>query len=174
MACNHGYFGLEAAYFGAKHVYGYDLRKVNIEKAKLLKGHFEIDNVSFAVDDVYNLNGSYDIVYNLGLLYHVTDPCRLISLTYNLCNKFAVIDTITHHSPVSAFIQRTNKNNAHHAEGEFSVEYHPTYRAVIDLMHAVGFKNITEVVSSNIRGSATHPLYERLERRCLIGFKQSE
>ncbi|MEM9422554.1 MAG: hypothetical protein AAF986_08625, partial [Pseudomonadota bacterium] len=83
----------------------------------------------------------------------------------------AVVDTITHASPISAFIQRTNKDTSVHSEGEFSVEYHPTYRALLDLMHAVGFKNLVEIVSSGGEDCADHDLYENGARRCIVGFK---
>ncbi len=68
------------------------------------------------------------MVYNLGLFYHVTDPFKLMELTYALCNKFAVIDSIVHKEPVSAFIQFIDKQNHDHAEGKYVMELHPTYR----------------------------------------------
>ncbi len=171
MACNHGYIGLQCAFDGAKETLGCDLRKANIKKAQLLKEHFEIENASFKCEDVYQLDTQFDVVLNLGLLYHVTDPYLLIAKTYDTCRQFAVVDTITHLAPVSAFIQRTNKNNQHHAEGRYNVEYQPTYHALLDLMHAVGFKDLVEVVPAPSTPAATHPLYDAYQRRCIIGFK---
>lgn len=171
MACNHGYIGLQCAFDGAKHSSGYDLRQFNVEKAQLLQTHFEVKNALFECKDVYAIDEEFDVVLNLGLLYHITDPYLLMAKTYASCRKFAVVDTITHLAPVSAFIQRTNKDTQHHAEGRFAVEYHPTYRALIDLMHAVGFKDLVEVTPDEAPGSAQHPLYSAYQRRCLIGFK---
>lgn len=173
MACNHGYFALEAAFHGAKSVLGVDLRPENIAKAEFLKQYFQIENAAFRAQDVYDLDASqsFDVVYNLGLFYHVTDPYRLMRRTYELCNQFAVIDSIMHREPVSAFLQMLNKDAASHSEGHYSVELHPTYRAIIDLMHAVGFTQVTEVVAVDDAGKLPHKLYDRCERRCLIGFK---
>lgn len=171
MACNHGYFGLQCVFDGAKQAHGVDLREVNIAKAELLKAHFGIQNASFAYGNAFDVSGQFDVVLNLGLLYHVTDPYALMAKTYECCDIFAVVDTITHLAPVSAFIQRTNKDAAHHAEGRFAVEYHPTYRALIDLMHAVGFRDLVEVQPQANEGRAEHPLYEACHRRCIIGFK---
>ena len=56
MACNHGYFALEAAYHGARSVLGVDLRPGNIAKAMFLKGYFGIENVQFSVKNVYDLD----------------------------------------------------------------------------------------------------------------------
>jgi SAM-dependent methyltransferase len=173
MACNHGYFALEAAFHGAQHVLGVDLRPENIAKANFLKGYFQVNRVEFRVQDVYELDTSskFDVVYNLGLFYHVTDPYRLMQHTYSVCGKIAVVDSIMHKEPVSAFIQRLNKDTASHAEGAYAVELHPTYRAMIDLMHAVGFKDVTEVTAKKGESKIPHELYDRYDRRCLIGFK---
>ena len=173
MACNHGYFAVEAAFHGARKVVGVDLREQNIAKANFLKTYFGTQNVEFRVQNVYDLDSSetFDVVYNLGLFYHVTDPYVLMQHTYDMCNKFAVIDTIMHKEPVSAFLQMVNKDASSHSEGEFVVELHPTYRAMIDLMHAVGFKDIREVVACEDGNNAPHELYDSRHRRCLIGFK---
>jgi SAM-dependent methyltransferase len=173
MACNHGYFALEAGFLGARRALGVDLRPQNIAKASFLKDSFSVPNVEFRVGNVYDLDLSqrFDVVYNLGLLYHVTDPYLLMRRTYDLCNRIAVVDSIMHKEPVSAFLQMVNKDTASHAEGDFVVELHPTYRATIDLMHAVGFREIREVVPSRSAGQVPHALYDRFDRRCLIGFK---
>ena len=64
-----------------------------------------------------------------------------------------------HREPVSAFLQMLNKDVSRHSEGEYNVELHPTYRAMIDLMYAVGFTRVMEVVAStmpiNCRRSST-------------------
>ena len=173
MACNHGYFSLEAAFHGAKKVLGVDLREENIAKANLLKNYFQVDNAEFRVQNVYDLDiaQKFDVVYNLGLFYHITDPFLLMQHTYEMCDNFAVIDSIMHKEPVSAFLQMVNKDVSSHAEGDYVMELHPTYRAMIDLMHAVGFKNIQEVVPADDGNRVAHPLYDRHDRRCLIGFK---
>lgn len=173
MACNHGYFALEAAYHGAKSVLGVDLRPGNIAKAEFLKRYFGIANTQFRIQNVYDLDLAqpFDVVYNLGLFYHVTDPYLLMRRTYALCTRFAVIDSIMHREPVSAFLQMLNKDVTRHAEGEFNVELHPTYRAMIDLMYAVGFTRVMEVVAVDNADKLPQKLYDRCERRCLVGFK---
>ncbi|MFT4613583.1 MAG: SAM-dependent methyltransferase [Bacteroidia bacterium] len=173
MACNHGYFALDIAYHGAKNAIGVDLRQENINKALFLKQHFKISNTDFMQKDIYDLDSEqkFDVVYNLGLFYHITDPYTLMQKTYDMCTEFAVVDSIMHKMPASVFVQRLNKDTSHHAEGEFSVELHPTYRAMIDLMHAVGFKKIIEVVPADDENRASYKLYDSNHRRCLIGFK---
>jgi SAM-dependent methyltransferase len=176
FACNHGYFTLEMAHSGAKKAVGVDLRAENVAKAQFLNSHFQLPNAEFRQQDIYTLDEAepFDVVFNLGVLYHITDPYRLVKMSYDLCKRFAVIDSIMHKEPVSAHIQRVNKDSSKHAEGKFDVELHPTYRAVIDLMHAVGFKQVIEVVRapSPDGNDCPHELYDRYDRRCLIGFKE--
>lgn len=171
FACNHGYFTLLAAEMGCGKAVGFDLRDVNVAKARLLAEQYGHNAVRFEQRDVYDYAEQADVVLNLGLLYHVTDPVRLLQLTFDACGRFAIVDTITHKAPVSAFILRTNKNNRHHAEGSYTSELHPTYRALIDLMHAVGFTDLHEVVPKESQDRARHDLYERFTRRCVIGFR---
>jgi SAM-dependent methyltransferase len=171
FACNHGYFALLAAELGFAEARGMDLRAVNLRKAALLARQFDLPAARFEQRDVYEFAGRADVVLNLGLLYHVTDPLRLMSLSFEATAKFCIVDTITHASPVSAFILRTNKNPQHHAEGAYSAELHPTYRALIDLMHAAGFEGLMEVVPGPAPAGVRHPLYDRFERRCVIGFR---
>jgi hypothetical protein len=140
-----------------------------------LKEFFQIKNCDFLVKDIYDITPSeqYGVVYNLGILYHITDPYKLMQLTYDKCTNFAVVDSIMHKEPVSAFLQMVNKDTSQHAEGRFHVELHPTYRAVIDLMFSVGFKEVHEVVAVAPKDGdkCYHELYHNHDRRCLIGFK---
>jgi 2-polyprenyl-3-methyl-5-hydroxy-6-metoxy-1,4-benzoquinol methylase len=170
LACNHGYFGLELANLGAS-VYGIDLREANVRKAQLLARHFKIPNARYEQRNVYDVTGEYDIVYNLGLLYHVTDPYRLIANTFRMTRKMAVVDTLTHVLPISAFIQTVDHDVSLPGEGEFQVEVHPTYRAVVDLLWAAGFKRVIEARSKGGPNSAAHIRYRDFHRRCFIAFK---
>ena len=40
----------------------------------------------------------FDVVLNLGLLYHVVNPLQVIRRTYELCREFAIIDAGTERS----------------------------------------------------------------------------
>lgn len=176
FACNHGYFSLELAHLGARSALGVDLRQINVDKATLLKNHFGVQNATFRVQDIYDLTQQgeqFDVVLNLGVFYHITDPFKLAQLSYDLCTRFAVFDSIMHKEPVPAYIQRSNKDVTKHAEGRFNVELHPTYRAMIDLLFSVGFHTVIEVTAQRLGGGrdCPHALYDRHDRRCLIGIK---
>jgi 2-polyprenyl-3-methyl-5-hydroxy-6-metoxy-1,4-benzoquinol methylase len=170
LGCSAGFFSLDLASKGAKHVDGLDLRPKQIEKARFLIDHYAITNASFTAVDVDELqpDHQWDVVLNLGLLYHVTNPLQLIRQTYELCRKFAVIDTVCHHEPVSAYLLFGDKNVNRPGEGREAFEFHPTYRAAIDTMHYAGFSEILEVIGVS---DSPHDLYARGHRRCFLAIK---
>jgi hypothetical protein len=175
MACNWGGFSLECAARGAS-VVGVDLRAANVAKANMLRSYLGIPNANFQEKNVYSLPNKkkYDIVLNLGLLYHVTKQWELVKKTYDICRSLAVIETVTHLEPFSGFLFGSGRNiPAVHAAGEIPVELHPTYRGLIDMMLAVGFKQILEldtVPDPNWAGFSNDVFGKKL-RRCLVGFK---
>jgi len=78
-----------------------DLRAHNIAQAEFVADRYGIDNARFQVrdaDEIVN-DETWDVVFNLGLLYHVLNPFHLIKQTYELCRSFAVIDTVCHTEP---------------------------------------------------------------------------
>lgn len=175
MGSNCGFFSFDIATRGAKQVTGVELRDENLARAHFLKDYYKINNVEFVQGDVLddrvigNLpTKTFDVVYNLGLLYHVVDPIALIERTYELCNRFAVIDTVCRKEPVSAFFAVYDKKIQRLGAGKQRVEFHPTYRALIDAMHFAGFREIVELVPTTGKISG---MYAQHQRRCLVGFK---
>ena len=165
-----GIMAMDIAFRGAAHVDGFELRKINLERADFLKEYFRIQNVSFTQADVCAIkpDRKWDVVLCLGLLYHVDNPMDLIKYCYASCDKLVVIDTICHTEPIPAYILVRNRNKDVHIEGKYSHEFHPTYRAVIDSMQEAGFKDIVELIGET---AVPIDLYGDFTRRCFIGFK---
>lgn len=174
LACNWGAFSLEVAALGCGTVFGVDVRPENIRKAEMLRNYVGYENVKYEVGDVFNAAGQYDLVLNLGLMYHVTRPFELIQKTYDLCTQVAIIETIVHREPFSGFVLGNGENISHeHSAGVSRIELHPTYRALLDLMRAVGFKNLMEIEAEPDpawKNFSSDPFGQKL-RRAIIGFK---
>ncbi len=174
---NWGGFSIDLACSGAKKVLGIDVRSDNIAKAKMLAKYVRVQNVEFECADIYDVTQKnsvqFDIVLNLGLMYHITDPYRLIKHTFETCRVCAVVDTITHREPFSGYIQGVPKDLERSEWGIHRVELHPTYRGLIDVMQAVGFRDIIEfspVFPEDFPDRDANVYYTR-HRRCLVGFK---
>jgi len=179
FACNWGGFAIDMALRGVKHVTAFDFKPDNIDKAKRLADYMGAANAHFDVQNVYDLPVQYrdgfDIVYNLGLFYHVTEPVRLAKITYELTRKVAVFDTIAHKEPFSGFIlaHLSEQDFARPGMGELRLEMHPTYRAMIDLILFAGFKNLIEIaaVPGDEYPEAGKELYFQGLRRTIIAFR---
>ena len=174
MGCHSGFFSMDFASRGVKQVTGVELRADNLKQARFLTKHYGIDNIRFEQADIasWKPSGTFSIVLNLGLLYHVIDPVTLVRNTYDWCEDFAVIDTVCHQEPISAFIAAFNKDVDGHGEGTHTVELHPTYRAFIDTMHDAGFVDLIELIADPGEEGRASDLYRNHIRRCIIGFKR--
>jgi hypothetical protein len=170
IGCKCGYFSLDVGARGAMHVDGVDLRDSNVAQASFLAKHYGIDNVDFAVSEAADLDPGeqWDVVLNLGLLYHVTDPVGLLRKTLELCREFAIIDTLCHVEPVSAYMLVGDKDVSVAAEGREPLEFLPTYRAVIDTLRYVGFSEVFEIVGP---ADIPHATYASGRRRCFLAIK---
>ena len=97
IASNSGFWSLQCALLGAD-VVGFDARPELIEQANLIKSIVGIDNVTFKVLDFWDmsaasLGGSFDIILNLGILYHLPTPLEALKLTKSLAREVILLDT---------------------------------------------------------------------------------
>jgi len=170
IGCNSGWFTFDLAERGARSVDGVDLRAHNIEQARFLRDYFQLETTRFDVADALSFDDDrrWDVVLNLGVLYHVTDPLRLLQRTYELCERFAVVDTICHQEPFSGFVLFDTKDASHPHEGRESWEFHPTYRGAIDALRYAGFREVIEIVATDNTASG---LYRGGGRRCFLAVK---
>lgn len=170
LGCSAGFFSLDIATRGAAHVDGVDIRAASIARARFVAEHYGVENVTFQVSDAdeFVTEHTWDVVLNLGLLYHVVNPLQLLRQTYELCRKFAVIDTICHPEPIAAFILFGDKNTEISTEGRDEWELHPTYRGAIEAIRYAGFSEVIELVGTS---EPPHPFYATGNRRCFVAFK---
>ena len=98
LGCAHGMYSLELARRGARTL-GVEGRESWLAHANQMKKDGKFSQVNFVQGDVRDLNpnkyGAFDIVLCLGLLYHLdaVDAIRLLKSTYDVCNRFVLIDT---------------------------------------------------------------------------------
>jgi SAM-dependent methyltransferase len=170
IGCNSGWFSFDIAHRGARRVDGVDLREHNIEQARFLGDYFGLEQTHFDVADAtaFDDDRQWDVVLNLGVLYHVTDPLSFLQRTYELCTRFAVLDTICHEEPFSGFVLFDAKDPSHPHEGRESWEFHPTYRGAIDALRYAGFREIIEIVATDDTAAG---LYRGGARRCFLAIK---
>jgi 2-polyprenyl-3-methyl-5-hydroxy-6-metoxy-1,4-benzoquinol methylase len=99
LGCGEGVYAIEAGLRGAE-VLALDARTQRMDKGDACAARHGLTNVQFIRRDVRDVTrevfGSFDVVYLLGLLYHLDAPdvFRLLENVYDLCTGMLVIDTL--------------------------------------------------------------------------------
>jgi 2-polyprenyl-3-methyl-5-hydroxy-6-metoxy-1,4-benzoquinol methylase len=102
IACNSGFWSIQCALLGAD-VVGFDARPELIEAANALKRITGAESAEFRVLDFREmtpdaLGGQFDVVLNLGLLYHLAKPLEALERTKAMARGRIVLDTAVHPS----------------------------------------------------------------------------
>lgn len=101
VACNSGFWSLQCALRGAD-VVGFDARAELIEQARLLTRITGASGVEFRLLDYWRMSaemlGSFDVVLNLGFLYHVPNPVEALERTKRMAREHILLDTAVHPS----------------------------------------------------------------------------
>jgi SAM-dependent methyltransferase len=97
IACNSGFWSVQFALLGAE-VVGFDARPELIEQANLIKSIVGLENIRFQLLDFWemsqqSLDGAFDIVLNLGTLYHLPHTLQALHLTRAMAREHILIDT---------------------------------------------------------------------------------
>lgn len=173
VGCNCGFFSLELDHLGVSSVTGVDLREENIKQAEFIRKAMGLTNTSFLTQNLKDFSTirKFDLVLNLGLMYHLSTPFEVMKSCYQMTNKVCVIDTVTHKEPFSGYYSLSNKNINSPIEGDLSYELQPTYRGILDVIYASGFKHIIEIMTV---ADVMVEQYSDLSRRCFFAFKDEE
>ena len=173
IACHCGVFALEFAERGFGRVLGTDLREENIRQARYLAKRFGIPNTTFEVANARDTAKlpMHDIVFCIGLLYHVTFPMELMQSIYDRTTEFAIIDTIAQRHPFSGFHLVTGRVVGSALEGEAQHEFSPTYRGLIDAVHGAGFQEVYEIIGDR---ASEAPHYDTNTVRSLLAVKNRD
>lgn len=98
LACGEGVYSIEAALLGAK-VLAVDGRDERMKHGEAAAKRNNLTNLQFALHDVRKIttdsHGKFDVVYFLGILYHLDVPDSITTLEniYGLCEHMLIIDT---------------------------------------------------------------------------------
>jgi SAM-dependent methyltransferase len=98
LGCGDGVYAIEAALRGAE-VLAIDARTQNTELGAACAARHGLDNVQFRQEDVRKItresHGEFDVVYCLGILYHldVPDVFSVLENVEQMCSRMAAVDT---------------------------------------------------------------------------------
>src|SRR4030042_338272 len=100
LGCGEGVYAVEAALRGAE-VLALDARTQRMDQGAACAVRHGLSNLRFIQKDVRlatrEVLGSFDVVYLLGLLYHLDAPdvFRVLESIFDLCTEMLVVDTVS-------------------------------------------------------------------------------
>ena len=149
LGCNSGFWSLQCALLGAQ-VVGIDARPELIAQANFLKKITGTKSVEFRQLDFWSisaegLGGRFDVVLNLGLLYHLAEPVAALRLTRQLARELVLVDTALH--PVEdcvLYLMWEEAVDIRMAVRSGMVAV-PTRRAMNLMLRHVGFSHLNEI-----------------------------
>lgn len=97
LFCADGYYAFLASLFGASDVFGIDDNKDNYSlKSEKIAKKLHIPNYTFIKENINNIQkyGPYEIVANVGGLYHVSNPKEILLKSYNIATRFLIIQSV--------------------------------------------------------------------------------
>jgi tRNA (mo5U34)-methyltransferase len=118
IGCNAGFFSVVAKLRGARSVLGLDHQPHYIEQARLLREILGVD-VDFCVGDGHGLDGglgTFDIVINTGVIYHLQNPMdflgRMATLTREMMYLESEVLSDPHVAEHAWFIEKAYRGDA--------------------------------------------------------------
>jgi SAM-dependent methyltransferase len=104
LGCGEGVYAIEAGLRGAE-VLALDARRERMDEGAAVATRHGLDNVSFREEDVRGVSrdrhGEFDVVYCLGLLYHLdaAEAFDLLESVCALCERLLIVDTLISTEP---------------------------------------------------------------------------
>ena len=145
IACNSGFWSIQCALLGAE-VVGFDARPEMIAQAELLKRITGAAGARFRLLEFEEmspdaLGGTFDIVLNLGILYHLAEPVRALEMTRAMSSGLILLDTAIYPSDdFLVYLKWEQPYDIRMAAREGLVAL-PTRRSVELMLRHVGARN---------------------------------
>ncbi len=149
IACNSGFWSIQCALLGAQ-VTGFDARPELVAQANLVKRIVGVDNVEFKELNFFDmtpeaLGGQFDVVMNLGVLYHLPQALDTLERTRAMATGHIVLDTGVHTTTNAAVYVRWENPYDIHAAADPGIVALPSRSAVDFMLEHIGVSSWYEI-----------------------------
>jgi 2-polyprenyl-3-methyl-5-hydroxy-6-metoxy-1,4-benzoquinol methylase len=149
IACNSGFWSVQCALLGAD-VVGFDARPELVEQASLIKAIVGLENVEFRLLDFWDmspesLGGKFDVVLNLGILYHLPAPLEALRLTAAMARDCILLDTEIYRSAEAAIQLRWEEPLAIRAANRSGIVALPSKQGLELMLRDLGAREWFEI-----------------------------
>jgi hypothetical protein len=97
LFCADGYYAMVARSLGCYPVFGIDNNRDGYtDLAKTIASRLGLQQIEFVISDINNNAklGTYDIVANVGGLYHTENPEEILQLSYEMSNNYLIVQNV--------------------------------------------------------------------------------
>lgn len=145
LGCNAGFWSLNAARADCDYVLGVDGRQMHVDQANFV---FEVEGVDkvrydFVRGDLFEMDlhefGRFDIVFCLGLMYHVSKHTELMEKISAVNDDALLIDTDLSSLPGSCLEIRRDQSDDPRSAVDRRMVMAPSWQAVHDLVGEFGY-----------------------------------
>ena len=152
VACNSGFWSIQCALLGAKDVIGFDARQELIDQANLIKRIVGVRNVDYRLLNLWEttpdaLGGTFDVVFTLGILYHLPKPVEALERTKAMSRDHVLLDTSVFAAKAPLNLPRMGRAVRHPERGRGRVSMVPSRRSVEMILKHRKFREWTEIRS---------------------------
>ncbi len=188
VACNEGYFS-QLLYQRGAAVKGIDIRDLNIQRARTIQELYRLDfeRLRFEVAD-FLLNqdspDTYELVFFLGLLYHLENPMGALRILYRITRTLVVIDTqltrqnkpvetgwgqtsVTLELAASVALLQQEDSEINNLASWKNLSFIPNAAAVRQMLFAAGFSSVLQLAVP----PGSNPQYLNNDRGIFVAFK---
>jgi ubiquinone/menaquinone biosynthesis C-methylase UbiE len=150
IACNAGFWSIQARRAGADAVLGVDASAQNVEQARFVARLAGLDGLEYRVMNTYDLSkeapGEFDISFFFGILYHLEEPVAALERLYQVTRKFAVIDTALVDMNIPLLRIQADDVSFYHTQSHANrLAFIPSEGAVLLMLKSVGFRDVFRV-----------------------------
>ncbi len=144
IGCADGFFTLEFARRSALEVVAIDSWRKHIDRLKWLREHFDLPNITPVVGNIEQMTvegiGKFDVVFMLGLLYHLEAPLKGLEAVSKLSTVLYVESISIFDEENSYLYLKPPQEGVHHIS-----KWIPTTRCIRDMLKMVGFTSVEEI-----------------------------
>jgi tRNA (mo5U34)-methyltransferase len=150
VACNCGFWSIQAKLAGADAVLGVEASQKNIDQANFIIHITGLNGIEYKVMNVYDISkeslGEFDISFFFGILYHLDKPLLALERLYEVTKKFSVIDTSS--APSKRPILQIREDFVHEQNFSNRLAFTPSKGAIPLMLRHVGFREVFRVQNS--------------------------
>lgn len=152
IACNAGFWSIQARLAGADSVLGVEASSKNVEQANFILQLIGLEGIEYRVMNAYDVSkdavGEFDITFFFGILYHLDKPIVALERLYEVTKNFAVVDTRLSLGISRIPVLRIKEDIVHDQNFTNRLAFVPSDKAVPLMLRHVGFREVFRVPNS--------------------------